>query len=196
MIRRRWHPCCPLPGDYGAGASRCTSKTAPGGGHARSSRRLEAWSPGPTGRPVSPGVHPLQHFDARGLRRHRPHQGGDARSAISRFFDTLSTAAACGSHGAGPLSRPPPTKKRGRSKPRDGGGLLCREQLADRRSPLGISGRSALYCPMPSVLDLIGDTPLVEVTQLDAAPCRLFLKLESANPSGSIKDRPARASGS
>src|SRR6516164_3724040 len=46
---------------------------------------------------------------------------------------------------------------------------------------------------MPSVLDLIGDTPLVEVTKLDAAPCRLFLKLESANPSGSIKDRPARA---
>jgi len=46
---------------------------------------------------------------------------------------------------------------------------------------------------MPSVLDLIGDTPLVEVTRLDAAPCRLFLKLESANPSGSIKDRPARA---
>ena len=46
---------------------------------------------------------------------------------------------------------------------------------------------------MPSVLDLIGDTPLVEVTQLDTLPCRLFLKLESANPSGSIKDRPARA---
>src|SRR5216684_3662971 len=53
--------------------------------------------------------------------------------------------------------------------------------------------RSAVYCPMPSVLDLIGDTPLVEVTQFDAAPCRLFLKLESANPSGSIKDRPARS---
>jgi cystathionine beta-synthase len=44
-----------------------------------------------------------------------------------------------------------------------------------------------------SVLDLIGETPLVEVTRLDADPCRLFLKLESANPSGSIKDRPARA---
>jgi threonine synthase len=53
--------------------------------------------------------------------------------------------------------------------------------------------RPELYCPMPSVLDLIGDTPLVEVTQLDTLPCRLFLKLESANPSGSIKDRPARA---
>src|SRR3954465_15878724 len=41
-------------------------------------------------------------------------------------------------------------------------------------------------------LDLIGGTPLVEVTNLDTGPCRLFLKLESANPSGSIKDRPAR----
>lgn len=46
---------------------------------------------------------------------------------------------------------------------------------------------------MTSVLDLIGETPLVEVTRLDTGPCRLFLKLESQNPSGSIKDRPARA---
>jgi cystathionine beta-synthase len=46
---------------------------------------------------------------------------------------------------------------------------------------------------MSSVLDLIGHTPLVEVERLDTGPCRLFLKLESANPSGSIKDRPARA---
>lgn len=46
---------------------------------------------------------------------------------------------------------------------------------------------------MASILDLIGATPLVEVTRLDTGPCRLFLKLESQNPSGSIKDRPARA---
>jgi cystathionine beta-synthase len=46
---------------------------------------------------------------------------------------------------------------------------------------------------MSSVLDLIGATPLIEVTRIDTGPCRLFLKLESANPSGSIKDRPARA---
>ncbi len=46
---------------------------------------------------------------------------------------------------------------------------------------------------MASVLDLIGRTPLVEVTRIDCGPCRLFLKLESANPSGSIKDRPARS---
>ena len=38
-----------------------------------------------------------------------------------------------------------------------------------------------------------GETPLIEVTRFDRGPCRLFLKLESANPSGSIKDRPARA---
>src|SRR3954463_4952123 len=46
---------------------------------------------------------------------------------------------------------------------------------------------------MISVLDLIGHTPLVEVTRIERGPCRLFLKLESANPSGSLKDRPARA---
>jgi cystathionine beta-synthase len=45
---------------------------------------------------------------------------------------------------------------------------------------------------MTSVLDLIGNTPLIEVTRIERGPCRLFLKLESANPSGSIKDRPAR----
>lgn len=46
---------------------------------------------------------------------------------------------------------------------------------------------------MTSVLDLIGETPLVEIAAIDAGPSRLFLKLESANPSGSVKDRPARA---
>ena len=42
-----------------------------------------------------------------------------------------------------------------------------------------------------SVLELIGNTPLVEVTRLDAGRCRLFLKLEHHNPGGSIKDRIA-----
>ena len=46
---------------------------------------------------------------------------------------------------------------------------------------------------MASVLDLIGETPLVEVTRLQRGRCRLFLNLESANPSGSLKDRPARS---
>ncbi|WP_184256403.1 pyridoxal-phosphate dependent enzyme [Rhodopseudomonas rhenobacensis] len=42
-----------------------------------------------------------------------------------------------------------------------------------------------------SLLDLIGNTPLVELTQFDTGPCRLFAKLEFQNPGGSIKDRPA-----
>ena len=41
----------------------------------------------------------------------------------------------------------------------------------------------------PAVLDLIGNTPLLQVTRLDTGPCTLFLKLESQNPGGSIKDR-------
>ena len=43
------------------------------------------------------------------------------------------------------------------------------------------------------LLDLIGNTPLVEITRMDAGPCRLFLKMESQNPGGSIKDRIGRS---
>src|SRR3954452_3706400 len=43
----------------------------------------------------------------------------------------------------------------------------------------------------PEILSLIGDTPLVEATQFDTGLCRLFLKLENQNPTGSIKDRIA-----
>jgi len=46
--------------------------------------------------------------------------------------------------------------------------------------------------PLPdSVIDLIGHTPMMELTRLDSGPCRLFLKLENQNPGGSIKDRVA-----
>ena len=45
----------------------------------------------------------------------------------------------------------------------------------------------------PAILSLIGDTPLVEITQIDTGPCHLFVKLESQNPTGSIKDRVALA---
>jgi cystathionine beta-synthase len=40
-----------------------------------------------------------------------------------------------------------------------------------------------------SILELIGDTPMVKAQRLDTGVCELFLKLESANPGGSIKDR-------
>lgn len=41
----------------------------------------------------------------------------------------------------------------------------------------------------PEVISLIGNTPLIKVTRLNTGLCDLFLKDESKNPSGSIKDR-------
>lgn len=44
------------------------------------------------------------------------------------------------------------------------------------------------------VADLIGDTPLVELTSLrDLAPCEILAKAEHLNPSGTGKDRMAQA---
>ncbi len=40
-----------------------------------------------------------------------------------------------------------------------------------------------------NVLELIGRTPVVRVNHFDTGPCELFIKLESQNPGGSIKDR-------
>ena len=40
-----------------------------------------------------------------------------------------------------------------------------------------------------SVLDLIGETPIVKAQRLDTGLCELYLKLECMNPGGSIKDR-------
>jgi len=45
---------------------------------------------------------------------------------------------------------------------------------------------------MSSILDLIGNTPLVEAQQLNKNKnVKLFFKLEGSNPGGSVKDRPA-----
>jgi len=46
----------------------------------------------------------------------------------------------------------------------------------------------------PSLLDLVGNTPLVELPRLSPSPSvRLYAKLEGQNPTGSIKDRVALA---
>jgi cysteine synthase B len=46
----------------------------------------------------------------------------------------------------------------------------------------------------PSLLDLIGSTPLVELPRLSPKPTvQLYAKLEGQNPTGSIKDRVAKA---
>ena len=43
--------------------------------------------------------------------------------------------------------------------------------------------------PARNLLELIGNTPMLEITRFDAGSCRLFVKLENQNPAGSIKDR-------
>ncbi len=44
---------------------------------------------------------------------------------------------------------------------------------------------------MASTNALIGNTPVVRLDGFDSGPCELYLKLESQNPGGSIKDRMA-----
>ncbi len=48
--------------------------------------------------------------------------------------------------------------------------------------------------PFDSVLDLIGNTPLVDISLLSPNPSvRILAKLEGQNPGGSVKDRAAKA---
>jgi cystathionine beta-synthase len=50
---------------------------------------------------------------------------------------------------------------------------------------------SILHSPQDSALDMIGNTPMVRIKNIDTGLCDLFLKLENQNPAGSIKDRIA-----
>ncbi len=60
-------------------------------------------------------------------------------------------------------------------------------QVEDETSPAGGHGPRRL-------LDLIGRTPLLDLSQLTGTPrVRLYAKAELANPGGSVKDRPALA---
>ncbi|HEY0940211.1 MAG TPA: cystathionine beta-synthase [Steroidobacter sp.] len=40
-----------------------------------------------------------------------------------------------------------------------------------------------------NAIEMIGRTPMLRLNRLDTGPCELYLKLESMNPGGSIKDR-------
>lgn len=45
---------------------------------------------------------------------------------------------------------------------------------------------------MASIIDLVGNTPMVEIKKLNPNPnVKMFAKLEGDNPGGSVKDRPA-----
>ena len=48
--------------------------------------------------------------------------------------------------------------------------------------------------PCASILETIGNTPLVEICRLHSSPgVKIFAKMECFNPGGSIKDRAALA---
>ncbi len=59
-------------------------------------------------------------------------------------------------------------------------GVVCRPNL------LGLTKVMKVFS---NILDMVGQTPMLEVTHIDTGPCRLFLKLELMNPAGSVKDR-------
>src|ERR1700739_4126049 len=64
------------------------------------------------------------------------------------------------------------------------------------RLPAAVSAESVPTLRALSVLDLIGNPPLLEITRLTEGllrpGVRIFAKLEGFNPGGSVKDRPAR----
>jgi [CysO sulfur-carrier protein]-thiocarboxylate-dependent cysteine synthase len=67
----------------------------------------------------------------------------------------------------------------------DKAGRAVNAGAARKRAPQGVAR---------SLLDLVGNTPLVELPRLSPKPgVRLFAKLEGQNPTGSIKDRVALA---
>ena len=59
-----------------------------------------------------------------------------------------------------------------------------------RRGSHRTAGTHAAVTTYGSVLDLIGNTPLVDITALSPNPdVRILVKLEGQNPGGSVKDR-------
>jgi cysteine synthase B len=55
-------------------------------------------------------------------------------------------------------------------------------------------GREARMAVYKSVIDMIGNTPMVDVSNLSPKPSvRVLAKMESQNPAGSVKDRIAKA---
>jgi len=66
------------------------------------------------------------------------------------------------------------------------------------RPPMKTTSHAATTAPptapvFGNILEMIGNTPMLELKRLDTGPCRLFVKMESMNPGNSIKDRIAIA---
>ena len=66
--------------------------------------------------------------------------------------------------------------------------------LTGLECPADPTGLETIVVPAASVLDLIGNTPMVDVSNLSPNPnVRILAKLESQNPFGSVKDRIAKS---
>src|SRR5690606_11735392 len=75
----------------------------------------------------------------------------------------------------------------------------CRVIVARPAMRATVPASASAYRPSPtgartmtaqrSILDTIGNTPLVRLNRFDTGPCELYVKLENQNPTGSIKDR-------
>jgi [CysO sulfur-carrier protein]-thiocarboxylate-dependent cysteine synthase len=81
-------------------------------------------------------------------------------------------------------------------------GLTDQLRIVDDLTELGVHGELAAIVPparparggREDIVDAIGSTPLIELKRLSPNPAvRLWAKLESHNPTGSVKDRVARA---
>ena len=57
--------------------------------------------------------------------------------------------------------------------------------------PTSSTQRHAVAPIYTDILDMVGNTPMLELNRLDTGPCRLLAKLECLNPANSIKDRIA-----
>ena len=58
-----------------------------------------------------------------------------------------------------------------------------------RSTKFNLMGTKNIMKVFSNILDMVGQTPMLEIKNIDSGPCRLFLKLELMNPAGSIKDR-------
>src|SRR5215510_5721999 len=62
------------------------------------------------------------------------------------------------------------------------------------RSPSSMASSQEIYMArFNNILETIGNTPVVKLNKLAPAGVNLYVKVESFNPMGSVKDRMARA---
>src|SRR5918998_3958486 len=198
-----------------AGRTRCPRR----GGHGvlplsqrgRVEPRVHDRSPRPpAGRPRRRGPRPRAH---RGHAQPHPHRGvpvahrrhPGARPGVA-LRDRVAQAGVRGAAGVPHRRR---RGGRGAGRPRRGGGRGCVAEVGRRgRRPGGpvativdrttrnwlppSTSRDHALAVSSSILDLIGNTPMVDVSALSPNPdVRIVAKLEGQNPAGSIKDRIA-----